>query len=197
VPEQVGRPRLPGHGGQAAKEKSRLGQMDKNLAEAKRNAMFLRRTSARPRAGDDFMSVVEIEVENIGQYHKKGVIAHIMTDTGPMVHEGVFFVGADAKWLRIDFFAGKDAQGNPLVRPFYVTQEIAESIVPASREVLNSYEGRVAFMASAKRERRLWGESRICLFSEKNAAGLPIAAHDRRTYQIGLFEGVFAVECNV
>ena len=43
--------------------------------------------------------------------------------------------------MRIDFFAGKDAKGNPLVRPFYVTQEIAESIIPASAEVLRTYAG--------------------------------------------------------
>jgi hypothetical protein len=92
------------------------------------------------------MNVVEIEVENIGQYHKKGVIAHIMTGTRPEVHEGVIFVGENSKWMRIDFFAGKDAKGNPLVRPFYVTQEIAESIIPASAEVLRTYAGRVAFV---------------------------------------------------
>jgi hypothetical protein len=92
------------------------------------------------------MNVVEIEVEDIGQYHKKGVIAHIMTGTGPAVHEGVIVVGENSKSMRIDFSAGKDAQGKPLVRPFYVTQEIAESIVPASKEVLNTYGGRVSFV---------------------------------------------------
>ena len=40
-------------------------------------------------ASNDFMNVVEIEVENHRQYHKKGVIAHIMTGTRPEVHEGV------------------------------------------------------------------------------------------------------------
>jgi hypothetical protein len=92
------------------------------------------------------MNVVEIEIENIGQYHQKGVIAHIMSDTRPEVHEGVMFVGENSKWMRIDFFAGKDAQGRPLVRPFYVTQEIAESIAPASAEVLRTYGGRVMFV---------------------------------------------------
>jgi hypothetical protein len=92
------------------------------------------------------MNVVEIEVENIGQYHKKGVIAHVMSDTRPVVFEGVFFVGENSRWMRIDFSAGKDAQGNPVVRPFYVTQEIADSIAPASREVLSNYGGRVEYM---------------------------------------------------
>jgi hypothetical protein len=93
-----------------------------------------------------FMNVVEIEVQNIEQYHKKGVIAHIMKGARPEVHEGVIFVGENSKWMRIDFFAGKDAKGNPLVRPFYVTQEIAESIAPASAEVLRTYGGRVTFV---------------------------------------------------
>ena len=93
------------------------------------------------------MNVVEIEVENIAQYHKRGVIAHIMTGTGPQVHEGVIVVGENSKSMRIDFFAGQDAQGRPLVRPFYVTQEIAEGItVPASKEVITNYAGRVAFV---------------------------------------------------
>ena len=92
------------------------------------------------------MNVVEIEVENIGQYHNKGVIAHIMTGARPEVHEGTIVVGENSKWMRIDFFAGKDVKGNPLVRPFYVTQEIAESIVPASAEVVKTHGGRVAFV---------------------------------------------------
>jgi hypothetical protein len=92
------------------------------------------------------MNVVEIEIANIAQYHGKGVIAHVMTGTRPEVFEGVFFVGENSKWMRIDFFAGKDARGNARVLPFYVTQEIAESIMPASKEVLDSYAGRVSFV---------------------------------------------------
>ena len=101
---------------------------------------------SRLASSNDFMNVVEIEVENIGQYHKQGVIAHIMKGARPEVHEGVMVVGENSKWMRIDFFAGKDAKGNPLVRPFYVTQEIAESIAPASAEVLKTYGGRVRFV---------------------------------------------------
>ena len=92
------------------------------------------------------MNVVEIELANIGQYHQKGVIANVMTGTRPVIYEGVMFVGENSRWMRIDFFAGTDAQGNQVVKPFYVTQEIADSIIAASKEVLNNYGGRVSFV---------------------------------------------------
>jgi hypothetical protein len=109
---------------------------------------MLQTVTGPPRSGgpDGIMNVVEIEVPNIRQYHQQGVIANVMTGARPVIYEGVMFVGENAKWMRIDFFAGTDAQGKPVVKPFYVTQEIADSIIPASKEVLNNYGGRVSFV---------------------------------------------------
>lgn len=108
--------------------------------------MFARMTAAGSGGRDGIMNVVEIEVPNIGQYHQQGVIANVMTGTRPVIYEGVMFVGENGKSMRIDFVAGTDAKGGPVVKPFYVTQEVADSIIPASKEVLGNYGGRVSFV---------------------------------------------------
>ena len=87
----------------------------------------------------------EINIPHLHElYHDKRVLVRIGRPDNPRVLLGKFFVGANSKWMRIDFTVGFE-RGLPLERSFEIDQEIAESIQPASATLKDDSGGRIDF----------------------------------------------------
>jgi hypothetical protein len=78
-------------------------------------------------------------------YHDKGVMFRVRTGGRVETRKGKFFVAADSKWMRIDLVV-QEADKPSTVLHIPISQEIVESISPASKLVQEQFGNQVAFV---------------------------------------------------